>query len=93
MNEGGFPPVLLLSSRPLFCPHLVCRSNRWEGVGRVLTCHTTRNKGVNMGGFDNLGISLPLLLAFVINFIILLALLGKFLYKPVLKTLDERAQS
>ena len=45
-----------------------------------------------MGGFDKLGISLPLLLAFVINFIILLALLGKFLYKPVLKMLDERAQ-
>ena len=39
-----------------------------------------------------LGISWPLLLAFVINFIILLVLLGKFLYKPVLKMLDERAQ-
>jgi len=45
-----------------------------------------------MGGFASLGISLPLLLAFVINFIILLVLLGKFLYKPVLKMLDERAQ-
>ncbi len=45
-----------------------------------------------MGGFASLGINLPLLLAFVINFIILLLLLGKFLYKPVLKTLDERAQ-
>ena len=45
-----------------------------------------------MGGFSSLGINLPLLLAFVINFIILLVLLGKFLYKPVLKMLDERAQ-
>jgi F-type H+-transporting ATPase subunit b len=45
-----------------------------------------------MGGFASLGINLPLLLAFVINFIILLVLLGKFLYKPVLKMLDERAQ-
>ncbi len=45
-----------------------------------------------MGGFSSLGISLPLLLAFVINFIILLVLLGKFLYKPVLKMLDERAE-
>jgi len=45
-----------------------------------------------MGGFSNLGINLPLLLAFVINFIILLILLGKFLYRPVLKMLDERAQ-
>ncbi len=45
-----------------------------------------------MGGFASLGINLPLLLAFIINFIILLALLRKFLYKPVLKMLDERAQ-
>jgi F-type H+-transporting ATPase subunit b len=45
-----------------------------------------------MGGFSSLGISLPLLLAFVINFIILLILLGKFLYRPVLKMLDERTQ-
>jgi len=45
-----------------------------------------------MGGFSSLGINLPLLLAFVINFIILLAILGKFLYKPVLKMLDERTQ-
>ena len=45
-----------------------------------------------MGGFASLGINLPLLLAFVINFIILLALLGKFLYRPVLKMLDERTQ-
>ena len=43
-----------------------------------------------MGGFASLGISLPLLLAFVINFIILLVLLKKFLYKPVLNMLDER---
>jgi len=45
-----------------------------------------------MGGFASLGINLPLLIAFVINFIILLVMLGKFLYKPVLKMLDERAQ-
>ena len=45
-----------------------------------------------MGGFSSLGISLPLLLAFVINFIILLVLLRKFLYRPVLKMLDERTQ-
>jgi F-type H+-transporting ATPase subunit b len=45
-----------------------------------------------MGGFSSLGINLPLLLAFVINFIILLVILGKFLYKPVLKMLDERTQ-
>ncbi len=45
-----------------------------------------------MGGFASLGISLPLLLAFVVNFLILFFLLGKFLYKPVLKMLDERAE-
>jgi len=45
-----------------------------------------------MGGFASLGINLPLLVAFVINFVILFALLGLFLYKPVLKMLDERSK-
>jgi F-type H+-transporting ATPase subunit b len=39
---------------------------------------------------EGIGINLPLLLAFVINFIILLVLLSIILYKPVLKMLDER---
>jgi len=39
---------------------------------------------------EGIGINLPLLLAFVVNFIILLALLSFILYKPVLKKLDER---
>jgi len=39
---------------------------------------------------EGIGINLPLLLAFVVNFIILLILLSVILYKPVLKTLDER---
>ncbi len=45
-----------------------------------------------MGGFASLGISLPLLLAFVINFVILLVLLKRFLYQPVLNMLDERTK-
>ncbi|MGB9627531.1 MAG: F0F1 ATP synthase subunit B [Thermodesulfobacteriota bacterium] len=45
-----------------------------------------------MGGFASLGINLPLLVVFVINFIVLLVLLRLFLYKPVLKMLDERAR-
>lgn len=44
-----------------------------------------------MGGFASLGINLPLLVVFVVNFIILLVLLRLFLFKPVLKMLDERA--
>lgn len=44
-----------------------------------------------MGGFASLGINLPLLVAFIINFVILFTLLGVFLYKPVLKMLDERS--
>jgi len=44
-----------------------------------------------MGGFASLGINLPLLVVFIINFVILFALLGIFLYKPVLKKLDERS--
>ena len=45
-----------------------------------------------MGGFASLGINLPLLIVFCVNFIILFVLLRIFLYKPVLKVLDERAQ-
>jgi F-type H+-transporting ATPase subunit b len=45
-----------------------------------------------MGGFASLGINLPLLVVFVINFIVLFVLLRLFLYKPVLKMLDERAK-
>lgn len=42
------------------------------------------------GLIDGLGINLPLLVAFVVNFIILFGLLSIVLYKPVLKMLDER---
>ena len=45
-----------------------------------------------MGGFASLGINLPLLVVFIINFIVLFVLLRIFLYKPVLKMLDERAK-
>lgn len=45
-----------------------------------------------MGGFASLGINLPLLVVFVVNFIILFVLLRLFLFKPVLKMLDERAE-
>jgi F-type H+-transporting ATPase subunit b len=45
-----------------------------------------------MGGFASLGINLPLLVVFIINFIVLFILLRLFLYKPVLKMLDERAK-
>lgn len=44
-----------------------------------------------MGGFASLGINLPLLVVFVANFIVLLVMLRLFLYKPVMKMLDERA--
>ncbi len=39
---------------------------------------------------EGIGINLPLLVAFVINFVILFGLLSIVLYKPVLKMLDER---
>ena len=45
-----------------------------------------------MGGFASLGINLPLLVVFVVNFIVLLVMLRLFLYKPVMKMLDERAK-
>ena len=39
---------------------------------------------------EGLGINPQLLVVFVVNFLLLLILLSVFLYKPVLKTLDER---
>ena len=45
-----------------------------------------------MGGFASLGINLPLLVVFIINFIVLFILLRLFLFKPVVKMLDERAK-
>ena len=43
-----------------------------------------------MEGLSNLGINWQLLVAFLINFIILVVLLSIFLYKPVVKMLNER---
>jgi F-type H+-transporting ATPase subunit b len=45
-----------------------------------------------MGGFASLGVNLPLLVVFIVNFIVLFVLLRLFLYKPVMKMLDERAK-
>jgi len=46
-----------------------------------------------MGGFAKLlGINLPLLISFIISFVILFGLLGLVLYKPVMKMLDERSK-
>jgi F-type H+-transporting ATPase subunit b len=45
-----------------------------------------------MGGFASLGVNLPLLVVFIINFIVLFVLLRLFLYKPVMKMLDERTK-
>ena len=39
---------------------------------------------------DQLGINLPSLIFQIINFLVLAAVLSKFLYKPVIKMLDER---
>jgi F-type H+-transporting ATPase subunit b len=51
-----------------------------------------QSEEVPMGGFSSLGINLPLLVAFLINFAVLFILLKIFLYKPILKMLDERAK-
>ena len=45
-----------------------------------------------MEGFASLGVNLPLLVVFVVNFIVLFVLLRLFLYKPVMKMLDERTK-
>ena len=43
-----------------------------------------------MQAFDALGINLPSLIAFIVNFGLLMLLLRLTLYRPVLKMLDER---
>jgi F-type H+-transporting ATPase subunit b len=40
---------------------------------------------------ESLGVNLPLLISFIVNFLILLTLLIFVLYRPVLKMLDERS--
>ena len=41
---------------------------------------------------DELGLNLPVLIAQMVNFFLLLVLLRIFLYKPILEMLDRRAQ-
>jgi F-type H+-transporting ATPase subunit b len=43
------------------------------------------------GTMGEIGLNLPLLVAFLVNFLLLFGLLGYLLYKPVLKILDDRA--
>lgn len=40
--------------------------------------------------FSALGINLPTLIAFIVNFVVLYLLLSRFLFGPVMKNLDER---
>ena len=44
-------------------------------------------------GVTELGINLPSLIAYLINFIILLGILSLFAYKPLLRMLDARSES
>jgi F-type H+-transporting ATPase subunit b len=43
-----------------------------------------------MQAFETLGINLPGLLWHLVNFLVLLFILGKFLFPPIVKMLDER---
>ncbi len=45
-----------------------------------------------MGGLANLGISVPTLVAQIINFVILFGLLYLVAYKPIMRMLDERSR-
>lgn len=45
-----------------------------------------------MGGMAGLGISLPTLLAQIVNFVILFGLLYLVAYKPIMRMLDERSR-
>ena len=43
-------------------------------------------------GVTELGVNLPSLVAYLINFILLLGILGVFAYKPLMQMLDERTE-
>lgn len=45
-----------------------------------------------MGGLAGLGVSLPTLLAQIVNFVILFGLLYLVAYKPIMRMLDERSR-
>ncbi len=48
--------------------------------------------GVPLLGITDLGINLPSLVAYLINFVILLGILSLFAYKPLLRLLDQRSE-
>ena len=43
-------------------------------------------------GVTELGVNLPSLVAYLVNFILLLGILGVFAYKPLMRMLDERTE-
>jgi len=45
-----------------------------------------------VGGIDSLGISLPTLIAQIVNFVVLFGLLYLVAYKPIMRMLDERSR-
>jgi len=45
-----------------------------------------------VGGIDSLGISLPTLIAQIVNFVVLFGLLYLVAYKPIMRLLDERSR-
>ena len=48
--------------------------------------------GAPLLGITDLGINLPSLIAYLVNFIILLAILSVFAYRPLLRLLDQRSE-
>ena len=43
-------------------------------------------------GVTELGVNLPSLVAYLVNFVLLLGILGVFAYKPLMRMLDERTE-
>ena len=48
--------------------------------------------GVPLLGITDLGINGPSLIAYLINFVLLLGILTLFAYKPLLRVLDQRSE-
>lgn len=47
---------------------------------------------ISMSGIATLGINLPIFIAQLVNFLVVLLVLWKFAYKPLVKILDDRSQ-
>jgi len=60
--------------------------------GSITGLITQLAEGIPLLGITDLGINGPSLIAYLINFVLLLGILTLFAYKPLLRVLDQRSE-